>query len=219
MSIHSFGINQADEYTELMPKNGYGQWNLVVIAVDQFSSSRPSLIGLWLLITSADTYNLTLVPIYPKIGTAAGSKNISWEDEFFLDGERQPDTNFLNLLSKQLLWDEYLMIDQEGMTIIVNQFTQYNSMFSIKKIPGEVLPTTGSDFNLSIDGQLEIWQAVCSELATKTDANELSNWLDQVKPYIHSRFELKDILHQQNFQGNSQFLVSCEFPTLTLNTP
>jgi hypothetical protein len=216
MAMRSHRINQAETFSEPVPKKGTKQWNLVVIAVDQLTAPRASLIGVWLLITSPGNDNITLVPIYPTGDLTSGPKNVAWDEMFSIDSEQTPSIEFLSTLSEHILWDEYLLIDQEGITNIVNQFTQFKSTSQANEVKGNTTISTGSIIELNLEGQFEIWQAVCSELAAKSDPNEVSIWLDQIKPFTHSGFELKD---QLNFQKKSQFQLVCEFPTLTLNSP
>lgn len=216
MTILSHRINQTETFSEAVPKKGTDQWNLVVIAVDQLTSARASLIGIWLLITSPGNEILTLVPIYPTGDLTSGPKNVAWDEKFSLDSEQTPSLDFLSTLSEHLLWDDYLLIDQEGITNILDQFTQFDPTSQVKEDSGSAISSTGSINELNLDGQFEIWQAVCSELAAKSNPNEVSKWLDQIKPYTHSRIELKD---QLNLKKNSQIQLVCEFPTLPLNSP
>ena len=219
MALRSHRINHAEAFSEPLPKKGTEQWNLVVIAVDQFKSPRASLIGIWLLITSSGNKNLTIVPIYPINDLTSGPNNVAWDEIFFLDSAKTPSMNFLSTLSEHLLWDEYLLIDQEGLTNIVNQFTQFNSTTQANEIQGSEITSIGSVTELNLNEQYEIWQAVCSDLAAKSERKDVLKWLGQLKPYTHSQFELKEIVHHMNFQENSQFKLKCEFPTLTLKTP
>ena len=76
MNISSQEIYQADILAKTNLKKGDGQWNLLVIAVDKLTAPYPTLTGIWLMITSAGNYNLTLVPIYPTSNLPSGLKNI-----------------------------------------------------------------------------------------------------------------------------------------------
>ena len=216
MAMRSHRINQSESISEPVSKKGTEQWNLVVIAVDQLNSSQASLIGMWLLITSPGSNNLTIVPIYPTNDLTSGPNNVAWEEMFSLDSENTPSMEFLSKLSENLLWDEYLLVDKEGITNIVSGFKSTSPEIDIQ---GSVIASIGLVSEYNLDAQFEIWQAVCSELAAKSDPNEVSMWLDGIKPFTHTRFELKETFHQLNFQKNSQIQLECEFPTLALNTP
>lgn len=219
MALRSKGTNRAEISSEPLPQKGNGQWNLVVIAVDQFTAARVSLIGIWLLITSPDSDNLTLVPIFPAGEFSSEPNKVAWEEMFSLDTDLRPSSEFLSTLSNHLLWDEFLLIDRQGITNIVDQFEESESTVQANEIQGIDIPSSASKIELNLEGQFEIWRTACRELAAKSNPNEVSNWLDKIKPYTHSQFELNQVFNQLILQENSQFKLKCEFPTLTLNSP
>jgi hypothetical protein len=77
----------------------------------------------------------------------------------------------------------------------------------------------GFENDPNLDRQIEIWQAVCGELQTISDSNELADWLDQIEPYLHTSFDPNKIIHLHNLQKKTHLEFSCEFPTLTLKNP
>lgn len=219
MSKSSQGIYQADILSKTNPKKGNGQWNLLIIAVDKLTAPQPTLIGLWLVITSPGNSNLTLVPIYPTSNLPSGLKNIAWQEAFSINQKQKLNADFLEVLSEHLLWDEYLMVDSNDIETILDQFTQNKLMFMANSTPEGDESVDRLNIDRNLDRQIEIWQAVCGELNTKSDSNELANWIDQIEPYVHTSFELNGLPHLQNNQANTHSQFTCEFPTLALNTP
>jgi hypothetical protein len=199
---------------------GKSQWNLLVIAVDQLAS-RPALMGIWLLVTSPEMQNLTLVPIYPAGELDPTPVIIEWDTIFSLTPEKKPNIEFLETVSEQILWDDYLIIDKDGIASIQETVTQFGARYQANEVQvnKNLLPRTGVDVDLSLEDQLEIWKTICLELSSIIEPEDLSNFITQIKPYIHTQINLDEIAHQRYFQKNTQLQLVCEFPTLALNSP
>lgn len=214
-------FNQPHNYGNPIPEIDNGQWNLLIIAVDRLTPYHPSLIGLWLLITSSESQSLTLVPIFPAGNQNFSVENIKWEKIFSINSEKKPNMNFLERISEQILWDDYLIIDLEGMSHVIENFTDdsyiYQGSESLGK--GVMLPGTGKVIDLSLDGQEKIWRSVCQELSSIAEPSHLINRLDLIKPHLHSKINLDEIAIQRSFQNKNQLKLTCNFPTLSLNSP
>ena len=200
---------------------GNSQWNLLIIAVDRLASSHAALMGIWLLVTSPEMQNLTLVPIYPAGDFDPTPANIEWDSIFSLTSEKKPSIEFLETVSEQILWDEYLIIDKEGIASVQEIVARSDVMSQIIEVQvnKNLIMRTGVDLDLSLEDQLEIWKTICLELSTIIEPEDLSDFISQIKPHIHTQVDLDEIAHQRYIQKNSQVQLVCEFPTLTLNSP
>jgi hypothetical protein len=191
-----------------------GQWNLLIIAVDQLTVSHPSLAGIWLLIATPNDQNLTLVPVFPPIAPEPTPNDSEWDQIFSLTSKQEPNFEFLDKISEQVLWDEYLMIDKSGMDAIWETVNHLDTSSQENE-----LPTTGMDFELSLGSQAEMWKTICLQLSKITDLRDFSFFLDQIKPHLHTDIDLDEISQELYFKDKSQVQLGCEFPTLTLNSP
>lgn len=198
-----------------------GQWNLLIVAVDQLASPHPSLVGIWLLISTPENQKLTLVPMFPPADHEPTPVDNEWNKIFSLTSEQEPNVEFLDMVSEQVLWDEYLLIDKDGLVSIWETANQLGGLSpaSVAQVNENVLPRTGGDVDLSLEGQVEIWKTICLELANIAEPDEFAHFLNQIEPHIHTRINLDEISQNQNFEDETQLQLGCEFPTLTLNSP
>jgi hypothetical protein len=138
-----------------------------------------------------------------------------------LTSEQEPVVEFLDKVSEEVLWDEYLMIDKGGLVSIWETVTRQEVLApeSEDQSNKNALPTTGVDIDLSLEGQLEIWNTICLQLSNITEPEDFAHFLDRVNPHLHTNIDL-DVISQHLFFQNSEHLqLGCEFPTLTLNSP
>jgi hypothetical protein len=99
-----------------------GQRNLLVAWVDQLDSASPRLEGLWLVMFVPDSPSLTWLPLYPGglIDNIAGNQN--WFTDFQLTQDEKLDPQFIaDLRSKDVWWNNFLVIDDPGLVLIVNR--------------------------------------------------------------------------------------------------
>jgi hypothetical protein len=99
-----------------------GQRNLLVTWVDQLDSASPRLEGLWLVLFVPDSPSLTWLPLYPAglIENVDGNQN--WYQDFHLTQDGKLDPQFVaDLRSKDVWWNNYLVIDNTGLVAIVNR--------------------------------------------------------------------------------------------------
>jgi len=221
MITHSANNLQQDNLVDPVSGSSNGQWNLLIIAVDQLASPHPSLTGIWLLITSPEIQKLTLVPMFPPADLELIPADTEWNNIFSLTSEQEPNVEFLEKLNEQVLWDEYLLIDKGGLVSIwetANQLGGFSPASEVQ-VPEIVLPRTRVDVDLSLEGQVEIWKTICFELANIAEPDEFAHFLNQIEPHIHTRINLGEISQNLNFEDETQLQLGCEFPTLTLNSP
>ena len=221
MVTQSIELPQQDNLADPAFGISNGQWNLLIIAVDQLASPRPSLVGIWLLITTPEIQKLTLVPIFPPGELDSSPVDTDWEKTFSMTSEQEPIVEFLDKVSEQVLWDEYLMIDKGGLVSILEIVTHHVvlSQESEVQLNKNVLPATGANVDLSLEGQVEIWKTICLDLSNITEPEDFAQLLNQIKPHIHTHIDLEDFSQNSYFEDESQFQLGCEFPTLTLKSP
>jgi hypothetical protein len=198
-----------------------GQHNLLVITVDQLASAKPVLESIWLLITYPEVSNLTLVPIYPPSQQDLINDDLTLAQTFVMTAQQTPNSDFLELIREKIYWDNYLIVDQKGVSNILRILKQYAD-----GLPGKenqtnsiLLPQTGQEIDRSLENQVRIWNGVCLELSRISNAGEMENIIQQISPHIRTNLVLEELSQQWLLEQPNDFQMGCEFPTLFLNSP
>ena len=96
---------------------------VLIIHVDQLSKPKPGLISVWALFMSlTDPSSLMVKSLYPAVLIDKTSPSLS--DSFSLTSEGKPSPAFINQLkSINLHWDSYLILDNQGISVLANWIT------------------------------------------------------------------------------------------------
>ena len=221
MIMFSRGPSQKDFIDNAASLINNGQHNLLVITVDQLASAKPVLESIWLLITYPEVFNLTLVPIYPPIQEDMLTDDLNLAQTFVMTAQQTPNPDFLELIREKIYWDNYLIVDQNGVSNVLRILQQYAD-----GLPGKenqtnsiLLPQTGQEIDRSLENQVRIWNGVCLELSRISNAGEMENLIQQISPHIRTNLVLEELSQQWLFEQPNAFQMGCEFPTLFLNSP
>lgn len=97
---------------------GDGQTNLVLLRVDDLSSSQPQLISIWIaFLGPADYPGLTVMMLYPN--PDAPDQVQSLADAFSLGEDKLPVQGFWQeLAAYKFSWDGYLLADSQAITAV-----------------------------------------------------------------------------------------------------
>jgi hypothetical protein len=198
-----------------------GQQNLLVIIVDQFTLAKPALESIWLLITYPDISNLTLVPIYPSMQEDPKTADLMLTQTFALTAQQTPHSEFLKLLREKIYLDNYLILDQKGVSSVLRILHQF-----AEGLPGKekqtnsiLLPQTGQGADRSLENQVQIWYGICLELTQISKDGKMEDLIKKISPYIRTNLKLEEFSPQLFFDQPKDFQMGCEFPTLILNSP
>ena len=190
---------------------GNGQRNLVLMLVDQVSTEKPELDGIWLLITHPQTTNITLVPVF----WGDNEKTRNFYDSFTVTEDNLPSPIFLDAMSEHVLWDDYLLIDQQGLASIFNNFD--SAVDDTQHLAAGPAFTTSTI--QSLEKQAELWKSMCSYLSQVEGQVQMAELVQEVLPHFSSSLSWDDLplypWGSDNFAGN----LSCEFPTLNMISP
>lgn len=198
-----------------------GQQNLLVITVDQLALARPVLKSIWLLITYPEISNLILVPIYPSNQEDAITSDLMLAQTFAMTAQQTPRSEFLEPLRKKIYWDNYLIVDQKGVSSVLRILHQF-----AEELPGKenqtnsiLLPQTGQEVDRSLENQVQIWNIVCLELSRISKAGKMEDLIQKISPYVRTNLLWEELSQQWSFEQPNDFQMGCEFPTLFLNSP
>ena len=217
----SIGPSQKDFVDDSASRINNGQQNLLVITVDQLAFAKPALESIWLLITYPEISNLTLVPIYPSIQEDSKTADRKLAQTFALTAQQTPHSEFLELLREKIYLDNYLIVDQKGVSSVLRILHQF-----AEGLPGKenqtnsiLLPQTGQEVDRSLENQVQIWNSVCLELSRISKASEMEDLIQKISPYVRTNLLWEELSQQWSFEQPNDFQMGCEFPTLILNSP
>lgn len=195
-------------YPYIVKNLGNGQRNLALMLVSEKFAEKPELEGIWLLITHPQSSKITLVPVVRE----DNEKTHNLYAAFSMTEDSLPNPTFLDAMSKYLLWDEYLLIDQQGLASVLYNFdTVADDILHLVTSPTSSGP--------SIEEQTKLWKSMCTYLSQVEGQEQMSKLVQEVSPYITSSIAWDDLplypWASENYEGN----LSCEFPTLKMISP
>jgi hypothetical protein len=187
---------------------GNGQRNLVLMLVNENFAGNPELEGIWLLITHPQSSAITLVPVNP--GDNERSRKLY--ESFTVSEDSLPGLTFLDVMSEYLLWDDYLLIDQQGLASVFNNFdSAADDTLHVVSSPRST--------RLSIEEQTKLWKSMCAYLSQVDEPEQMVKLVQQVSPHFSSSLSWDDLplypWAAENYDGN----LSCDFPTLIMKSP
>ncbi len=217
----SIGPSQQDFVEDSASRINNGQQNLLVITVDQLAFAKPALESIWLLITYPDISNLTLVPIYPSTQEDSKTADLKLAQTFALTAQQTPHSEFLELLQKKIYLDNYLILDQKGVSSVLRILHQF-----AEGLPGKenqtksiILPQTGQGVDRRLENQVQIWHGICRELTRISKADKMEGLIQKISPHVRTNLKWGEFSPQLSFDQSKDFQMGCEFPTLILNSP
>ena len=190
---------------------GNGQHNLVLLLVDQIAAQQPGLEGIWLLISLPHNSTLTIVPVFPDQDQQVNPL----AETFAMTEYNQPSADFLNLLTERILWDDFLVIDREGIAFVMDAI-EAAAPDSQGALPDIAL---AAGTRLTLEAQISLWQSMCDTFSRIDGRDEFENLFSQFSAYFSTN---------QSWEGhplyplgteNSEVKLGCEFPTLNLISP
>jgi hypothetical protein len=196
-----------------------GQRNLLVAWVDHLDSASPRLEGLWLVLFVPDSPSLTWLPLYPSglIESIDGDQN--WFTDFHLTQDDKLDPQFVSdLRSKDVWWNNFLVIDDPGMVVIVNRNLDASEDPAITPQPdaGERIianmPLAWEDPAAALKAQFELLDRFCLSPATSYHATSAIDLIGPLDHHLITNLKADEILLiWNNLRLTGGRL--CKFPT------
>jgi hypothetical protein len=194
-------------------ERGNGQRNLIIIFVDQMAAPQPELEGIWLLITYPENPDLTLVPIFPDPNQQAASSK-SYAETFEMTANNQPGSSFLDLLTENVLWDNYLITDRDGVISILEDASADGSKAFVS-----VEAAFPDETALTLEQQTMLWQSVCTYLSEIEGQDEFEILLPKLSSNIFTNLNWDQLPLYPWGVEHEEARLECEFPTLNFTAP
>jgi hypothetical protein len=202
-----------------------GQRNLLVAWVDRLDAARPRLEGLWLILFVPNSPSLTWLPLYPAGLIVNIDGNPQWTADFRLTPDGKLDAQFVaDLRSKDVWWNNYLIIDETGLAEIVNRSLNANEDPGITPQPDAGvriianMPPAWEHPEEALKAQFDLLEKFC---LPPTATNRVASEADLIGPLDHHLItnlqadEILSIWNDLRLTGGRL----CKFPTRSLPQP
>lgn len=199
-----------------------GQRNLLIAWVDRLDTSNPRLEGLWLVLFVPDSPSLTWLPLYPHGLIENINNNPQWYTDFSLTPDGEIDSQFVtNLRSKDVWWNNYLVIDETGLIEIVNSSLNVNKNPAITPQPDAGLrivanlPLPWEDPSEALKAQFDLLDSLCLSTPASTQAASAADLIGPLKHHLITDLQADEILSTWNNLRLTGGRL-CKFPTRSL---
>jgi hypothetical protein len=193
------------------------QQNLLVIGVDQLSSSQSHLESIWLVMYFRGKTNLTFVPIYPGYSENALQIIENLTQSLTFQDNGQSIRRLFDELSKSIWWDDYLILDEQAMVALI----EYIGGISVQGIQsnGESvlnsIPHVDKDIQGALAGQAALLESACQQVSIKSLPNNMNEFLVNLNSHSRSNIDLFRAIQEWLLDNkDSEIDLNCEFPTI-----
>ena len=194
------------------PQNG--QWNLLVIAVQDLTSSEPVLENLWLLISFPRNQTLTLLPILPDPSGVISTAHFVLRDTFSLSNQKDPAASFFDQLHQEFWWDNYILVDEVGISQILDIIHPMG--VGNKGVNLESIQSTWENPTEALLRQAELFSTICDQFNNFTQSGKIEILIQKMDDYIQSDLDWNEFMTNWSTYRTKGKQFECEFPTLVL---
>jgi hypothetical protein len=199
-----------------------GQRNLLVAWVDRMDSTNPRLEGLWLILFVPNSPSLTWLPLYPAGLIESIDGNAQWVADFRLTPDDKLDPQFVaDLRSKDVWWNNYLVIDETGLVEIVNRNLNSSEDPAITPQPDAGvriianMPLAWENPGEALKAQFDLLDRFCLPPITSTRAASAADLIGPLDHHLITNLQAEEILTiWNNLRLTGGRL--CKFPTRSL---
>lgn len=199
-----------------------GQRNLLLTWVDSLDAANPRLEGLWLILFVPNSPSLTWLPLYPDGLIKSIDGNSQWYADFGLTPDGEIDSQFVsNLRSKDIWWNNYLVIDETGLVEIVNRSLNVNGSPAITPQPDAGvriianMPLAWEDPGEALKAQFDLLDSLCLSIPAPNQPAGPADLLGLLDHHLVTNLQAEEILSiRNNLRLTGGRL--CKFPTRRL---
>ncbi len=220
--ISNFLYKNSSQESIIASNTNNGQKNILVIGVDEFSSTNPNLFGIWMLIYFPENpSNLTFVPIIPGLKEQSQQTDLNLMESFKLTPDGFPTDYFFDRLHEnQIWWHGYVLLDSTAIQEIFNFFYQTDQ--PQRKNPTNILfdqQTLWTSQSQDKDNQKDLLGTLC-ELATSSPAYADIKHLSYLIPnHIRTNLNVNQTIQDWQRLFALQTDIRCEFPLKIASNP
>ena len=201
-----------------LSRSAQRQRKTLVIYVDRLDAATPRLEGLWLVISGDDAARLSLIPLYPVYVSSSRRSNVDLAQAFCLTAQLALAPSFLEALrSANLNWDHSVLIDQAGLTDVVDMLGPvdigYGPLNGARTLSR--LPAPGLNPPAALLAQVSLVGALCARAGGLFAARDPASFYRTLNNHFRADFPPELILNAwRQFRRLPNGQIACQFPSL-----
>lgn len=199
-----------------------GQRNILIIGVDDLTSSVSQLRSVWLLIHFPDELDLTFIPLYPGTRNGVPVVDPELEKSFSLDRDGIPSATFFDSLGELVWWDNYIVMDEfalaEGIDFLGGIAIEGELLDGHRVI--DSISAADKDLLEALVSQVNLLDSICRHIARGSFPSRMEQLIPRLADHYQSDIDLHDFMNEwRNSLSELSNPLVCEFPTLDFITP
>jgi hypothetical protein len=215
-------INIAQEAPTPADLPATGQRNLLVIGVDYLSASQPQLESVWLVMYFPGKLDFTFMPLYPQPADQKSLQDSTLVASFSQDEAGRPSKAFLQQLTSQAWWNNYLVLDQDAMIALIDLvggFTTGEGNIQGAKAIAGIAPAS-QDASAAYYDQASLLSNLCLQIQIHPPSIEsIVATFRKLEANMVTDLDIKTILEEQPLVSRANLNLHCDFPLLTSSVP
>jgi hypothetical protein len=182
---------------------GDAQQNMLVVIVDDLANEHPTLQGIWLSARSADSAELSWMPIYPAPLENGESEYAKPHAAFYLpSGEFTEVANLPPLRAEGAWWDEVFLIDQAALSILHSATGAEAAAFT----------HTYAEPQRALFEQVQVLTAMCENAAALASQGGLDQMLALMPSHLRTSINPFELITRWDDWSLSGFALGCTHP-------
>jgi hypothetical protein len=193
------------------------QQNLLIIGVDNLSSSKARLESLWLAMYFPGRSDVAFIPLLPGYIEQTAFVDPDLAQSFSLQSNGSPGKSFFNELGKSLWWDHFILFDRNSMSEWIDFLggVYFQNRYQDGASVVSSLPKIDRDIENALYAHAELISAVCLQISSHPLPKETSDYLARVENHYRSDADLRGLFQDwMSVRATSELPLVCEFPTL-----
>lgn len=179
------------------------QQNLLVVIVDDLATEYPTLQGIWLSARSADSVEVSWMPIYPAPLENGDSEYAKPHAAFYLpSGEFAEVANLPPLRTQGAWWDEVFLIDEAALAVLQAASGHEAAGFS----------DTWAEPQRALFEQVQALTTLCSNAAALASQGGLDQMLALMPSHFRTSINPFELITRWDDWSLSGFQLGCTHP-------
>jgi hypothetical protein len=199
-----------------------GQRNLLVVGVDNLTAAHPRLEGAWLVMYFKGKPDLTFLPLHPQPNENSKPTSSGIYASFSLDETGHPSQDFLEQLSQQIWWNNYIVIDKTALTALIDLLGGMqvgNQHLTGAQVLAKMV-STWEGTNGAYVGQARLLSHLCEQAqAISLSEEQVTAKLKQIETNLATDLDINENLGVWLNKTNNSRSLYCEFPLFSPTVP
>jgi hypothetical protein len=165
---------------------------------------------------------VALIPIYPSLSEPQDREFQQIVNRFNLTSDGQPDGELVSSLQKKRIWwNGYLLIDEIGMTEMIDFVggvkTGGHLLTGAQAVAS--LPPSEENASTALEKQTDLLQSLCRRTELLTPAVDLRSILNLIPDHLQTDLDVFKVIREWRDLANGSQSIRCEFPLQNARLP